>query len=125
LEDWSAFAHCRGVEPAVMVPHPSQRGRPNRDEEIALGYCVLCAVVEPCLNYAVAHEERGVWGGTTEAQRKARYIRCAECGQKFLKRSARQRLCGNTHCLRGKTITRRGGIVAATGPSWCWFHHAE
>lgn len=32
--------------------------------------CQRCPLVNPCLDYALDHDVKGVWGGTTHAQRK-------------------------------------------------------
>lgn len=33
-------------------------------------YCTDCPVLDLCNTYAVAHEERGIWGGTSYKQRR-------------------------------------------------------
>lgn len=32
-----------------------------------------CPVLDECLSYALVHDERGIWGGTTEGQRKREF----------------------------------------------------
>jgi WhiB family redox-sensing transcriptional regulator len=32
--------------------------------------CADCPIVADCLQYAVEHDEPGIWGGTTEDERK-------------------------------------------------------
>lgn len=44
------------------------RGRPPKIPPY-MKYCSVCPVILECLNYAIAHDEQGVWGGTTENQR--------------------------------------------------------
>lgn len=48
--------------------------RETRDDvaKIAKGICSKCPVQELCLGYATAANMKGIWGGTTEAERKAR-----------------------------------------------------
>jgi WhiB family transcriptional regulator, redox-sensing transcriptional regulator len=42
------------------------------DEDRAIATCRTCPVVTACLQFAVEHDQmHGVWGGTTEAQRRA------------------------------------------------------
>jgi WhiB family redox-sensing transcriptional regulator len=44
------------------------------DELLALeakAVCRTCRVKAQCLSYALAHHEYGVWGGTTEQERRA------------------------------------------------------
>jgi WhiB family redox-sensing transcriptional regulator len=36
----------------------------------ALAVCHRCDVREPCLAYAIEHRAAGVWGGTSDRQRK-------------------------------------------------------
>jgi len=62
---WIARARCRGLGLARFYPHS--------DEEVAeaLELCAECSVRDACLRYALdAKEEFGVWGGTTERERR-------------------------------------------------------
>src|SRR4029077_14139104 len=61
---WMDFAACIGADPEIFFPERGARW----DE--ALEYCDCCRVREPCLQYALDHRSIGVWGGTTERQRK-------------------------------------------------------
>lgn len=61
-----ANANCRGVDPALMYP---DRGE---DVEPAKAVCRGCAVAGPCLEQALANNERwGVWAGTSGIERRA------------------------------------------------------
>lgn len=40
-------------------------------EYAATRYCGQCPIVEACREYAIAHEEYGLWGGLSPVQRKA------------------------------------------------------
>ena len=40
-----------------------------KDERKAKNICADCPVKEPCLEFAMRHDERGVWGGTNDRQR--------------------------------------------------------
>lgn len=62
---WAAFAACAGHEGMAFFPQ-------NKREEVsALAICAACPVVDDCLDHALATNERfGIWGGTTEKQRK-------------------------------------------------------
>lgn len=61
---WHQHAACLGMT-ATMYPGQGQDVRP------ALAICNGCAVVEPCLEYALANFERfGIWGGRTEKERR-------------------------------------------------------
>ena len=62
---WREKAACRGSDPDLFYPV-------NEDEaDEAIAICMVCSVQEPCLEYALAARERyGVWGGTTEKDRR-------------------------------------------------------
>jgi len=62
---WTTDALCAQVDPDLFYP---ESGAPNRD---AKRVCAGCEVRAECLAYALAHRERfGVWGGTTERERR-------------------------------------------------------
>lgn len=68
--DWMASAQCRDLGPQVM--HPTD-GHGVID---AKRVCAACPVKEPCLEYALAtRQEYGVWGGTSERQRRRMHSR--------------------------------------------------
>ena len=62
---WVVFSACRDTDPDVFFPV-------TRDEaDAALAICATCTVRAECLDYALEARERyGVWGGTTEKQRR-------------------------------------------------------
>ncbi len=62
---WAVYAACRNDESMNFFPQ-------NRTEErAALAVCNICPVVEDCLSHALETNERfGVWGGTTERERR-------------------------------------------------------
>lgn len=62
---WRHLGSCCGEDPEVFYP--------DNDEEatLALQICAGCVVREACLEYALEARERlGVWGGTTERERR-------------------------------------------------------
>lgn len=64
--DWKAAANCRGADPELFFP-----GRGDLDGlAAAKAVCAGCAVTGPCLAYALEHGEPGVWGGTSERERR-------------------------------------------------------
>jgi WhiB family transcriptional regulator, redox-sensing transcriptional regulator len=64
-DDWQERAACYGLDPEVFFPTTEE------EAGLALSYCGLCQVKETCLAWAVRNGERyGVWGGTTEQQRR-------------------------------------------------------
>jgi WhiB family redox-sensing transcriptional regulator len=63
--EWMADGLCAQVDPELFFP---EAGAPNRE---AKAVCAGCEVRSECLAYALAHRERfGVWGGTTERERR-------------------------------------------------------
>lgn len=63
---WVAFAACRGAEPDLFF------GDGNGEATaIARRICAGCPVREECLDWALeARASFGVWGGTTEQERR-------------------------------------------------------
>ncbi|MGH8937160.1 MAG: WhiB family transcriptional regulator [Acidimicrobiia bacterium] len=62
---WMERAACRGMDPALFFPLSDE------EAEAGLAVCRTCPVREECLEYALEARERyGIWGGTTERERK-------------------------------------------------------
>jgi WhiB family redox-sensing transcriptional regulator len=62
---WQERAACYGLDPEIFFPTTEE------EASLALSYCAICAVREVCLAWALKNGERyGVWGGTTEQQRR-------------------------------------------------------
>lgn len=63
--DWMEYASCSGLDPDLWFP---ERGKqPTK----ALKVCAVCPVSADCLEYALKEGLRaGVFGGTTERQRR-------------------------------------------------------
>ncbi|HEX7168415.1 MAG TPA: WhiB family transcriptional regulator [Acidimicrobiales bacterium] len=62
---WRAKAACRDLDTDIFFPDSEEDAAP------ALSVCASCPVREACLEFALATRQHdGVWGGTTEAQRK-------------------------------------------------------
>ena len=69
---WVSYAACRDAEPDVFFPGI------EGDTSRAVTICGSCAVREQCLDYALSARERyGVWGGTTERERRRMLRRSA------------------------------------------------
>jgi WhiB family redox-sensing transcriptional regulator len=62
---WAVFAACKDEQSMAFFPQ-------TKDEEAkALAICGICPVREDCLENALETNERfGVWGGTTEKERR-------------------------------------------------------
>ena len=64
-DHWQELSACYGLDPEVFFPTTEE------EAGLALSYCSVCQVREVCLAWAVRNGERyGVWGGTTEQQRR-------------------------------------------------------
>ncbi|MGK2947784.1 MAG: WhiB family transcriptional regulator [Acidimicrobiales bacterium] len=64
-EQWKDHAACVGIDPDLFFP---ERGALTA---MAKEVCMGCPVRQECLDYALAHGMRwGIWGGTTERQRR-------------------------------------------------------
>ena len=59
-----AHAKCAGLAPAVFFPSD------GAGVEAAKKICADCPVRTECLQYALAHRIAGVWGGTSERERR-------------------------------------------------------
>lgn len=67
MEDraWMRQALCREIaNPEIFHP---RKGKPVGE---AGEICRLCPVAPECLRYALEHHEYGIWGGTSEKQRR-------------------------------------------------------
>jgi len=63
--DWRASARCAQDDPELFFP---EKGKRSRD---ARAVCADCPVRAECLKYALAQGRvYGVWGGTTERERR-------------------------------------------------------
>ena len=60
--DWSRQSNCS------KNPAPFSIDKPSKEDYIQI--CETCPVVALCLAHAVANDERGIWAGTTEHERK-------------------------------------------------------
>ena len=63
--DWRSLAACRGLDTELFFP-----GRGESAPE-ATAACAACVVQAECRNYAVESRQLfGIWGGTSERQRR-------------------------------------------------------
>lgn len=62
---WQAMARCVEVDPEIFFP---ERGGSSK---AARAVCGECTVRQECLLYALANREQfGIWGGTSERERR-------------------------------------------------------
>jgi WhiB family transcriptional regulator, redox-sensing transcriptional regulator len=67
--DWKTQAACRGYPDDLFFP----AGDTDAEQvATALSVCESCSVVDECLSYALESNQRaGIWGGTTERERRS------------------------------------------------------
>lgn len=65
---WTANAACRDANPDLFFPDQGCRGWGKAAIE---RFCQTCPVQAECLDEALEHKLNGVWGGTTDEQRRA------------------------------------------------------
>ena len=69
-DDWRRSAACRNTEPDLFFP-VGTTGPAVDQIEAAKRVCRSCEALEPCLDFALAtNQESGVWGGTSEEERR-------------------------------------------------------
>ena len=69
---WRDHAACSHVDPDLFFP-VSTSGASMTDIEAARRVCQRCPVRAPCLRWALGlGQVSGIWGGTTEEERRAR-----------------------------------------------------
>jgi WhiB family redox-sensing transcriptional regulator len=69
--DWRHHAACRSVDPELFFPVGTQ-GAALVQVAAARAVCRRCPVESACLGWALGKPQlSGVWGGTTEAERRA------------------------------------------------------
>ncbi len=62
---WRELGACRGLDPEVFFPETDE------EAEVAKDICQTCDVRIACLEHALNSREKvGVWGGTTERERR-------------------------------------------------------
>ena len=63
---WATFAACQDANGMTFFPQT------RSETEAALAVCAICPVRDECLEHALETNERfGIWGGTTEKERRA------------------------------------------------------
>lgn len=71
---WQPVALCRGNHSHLFFPPSTTERKDERErrEVRAKSICHICPVKAPCLDYAMEiREPYGIWGGFTEAERRA------------------------------------------------------
>jgi WhiB family redox-sensing transcriptional regulator len=69
-QDWRDFAACRDTSPDLFFPVGTTGPALDQIAE-AKTVCHQCPVQTACLEYAmVTNQDTGIWGGTSEEERK-------------------------------------------------------
>jgi hypothetical protein len=107
--DWQSKGLCRDEDPAIFFVEPGQ----SADKARAI--CVRCPVTDECREWALATDERfGVWGGTTDAERKGATpltMRTCVCGREFMPRHKKQKYC-SSECRKRDEYARKRALNA-------------
>ena len=72
-ETWQLRAECRGPHSGLYFPPSTFERKEDKEdrEDKAKAICRGCAVRRDCLDYAIRiREPHGIWGGTTELERR-------------------------------------------------------
>lgn len=70
VDDWREAASCRDTDPDLFFPIGST-GAAIEQIESAKAVCRQCPSQTECLEFALAtNQEAGVWGGTSEDERR-------------------------------------------------------
>ena len=68
---WRWQAQCRSMDTQFFFTYDGEpRGARLRRERAAKHVCAQCPVQRDCRSHAIAVGEHGVWGGTTENDRR-------------------------------------------------------
>jgi WhiB family transcriptional regulator, redox-sensing transcriptional regulator len=77
--DWRHRSACRDEDPELF--HPVGPGGPVLSEiAAAKAVCAVCPVTSECLEWALAMGVSGIWGGTSENERREMRKRAAASG---------------------------------------------
>lgn len=74
--NYDGTQRCRDLDAELFFPVTA-----NELPSEARKACAACAFRSPCLQYALSHSLDGIWGGTTEAQRRQLRIQCRRIGE--------------------------------------------
>lgn len=69
---WQDQGECVGKDPQIFF-QDERDGSYSREAYKAI--CAVCPVQAECLNTAILYNFDGVWGGTTDVERRHRYDR--------------------------------------------------
>ena len=61
---------CATTDPEIFFPEKGAKGSSTYIVSAARRMCAGCPYKQPCLEWAVEHDEMGIWGGTTAKERR-------------------------------------------------------
>jgi WhiB family redox-sensing transcriptional regulator len=61
---------CATTDPEIFFPEKGAKGASTYVVNAARRMCAGCPYKQPCLEWAVVHDEMGIWGGTTAKERR-------------------------------------------------------
>ncbi|MCI2423974.1 WhiB family transcriptional regulator [Saccharopolyspora sp. K220] len=64
--EFGAALECAETDPEVFFPEPGQTHLVVKAKAI----CAVCPVIDSCREVAIRRGEHGIWGGTTESERR-------------------------------------------------------
>lgn len=67
---WTNDAACKGVDPNLFFPTRGSNSLNGVAKAAIKQYCNECPVRLQCLDYALVNNEPGIWGGTSQFQRR-------------------------------------------------------
>jgi WhiB family redox-sensing transcriptional regulator len=79
-QSWQVRALCRGPQRVLFFPpsHIERKDDKEAREAHAKTLCTECPVASHCLQFALSiREPHGIWGGTTELERRGMIARLA------------------------------------------------
>lgn len=91
MGEWRERGACKDHNPGMWFPEQGD----SRTVRKAQAICAECPVKAECLEWALTLPERyGVWGGTSERQRRGRYRPlCRECHRVSVQTNNGQKYC--------------------------------
>jgi WhiB family redox-sensing transcriptional regulator len=89
--DWRNYAACLSVDPDLFFPLGTSGASLLQIDE-AKQICRTCPVCGPCLRWALESGDAGVWGGTTEDERRKHRRRSASHAAKRIQADFLNRL---------------------------------
>jgi WhiB family transcriptional regulator, redox-sensing transcriptional regulator len=66
---WMSRGACKREDPEMFFP-VATTGPALRQIRMAKAVCLRCAVCATCMSYALENMQDGIWGGTTEQERR-------------------------------------------------------